>query len=132
MPSLVVFVEFPLNTPCDATRQSPTNGRECGCVGLWWGGTFPALQCTRIGWFRLSRMVSRAPIMEVSGMTTKGSLFPGMGNWKKFIPADFKNARFSSGYVSCTRVLPSARSAYQNKKWCRGPYNTDFKPNLRI
>ena len=92
MPSLVVFVEFPLNTPCDATSQPLT--LEVGCVG---GVTFPALQCTRIGWFRLSRMVSRAPMMEVSGMTTKGSLLPGMGNWKKFIPADSRNARFSSG-----------------------------------
>ena len=69
------------------------------------GDTFPALQCTRIGWFRLSRMVSRAPMMEVSGITTKGSLFPGMGNWKNCIPADSRNARFSSGYSSCTRVL---------------------------
>jgi hypothetical protein len=90
MPNLVVFVEFPLNTLCDAMSQP-------SCLWMCVGGTFPALQCTRIGWFRLSRMVSRAPMMEVLGMTTKGSLLPGMGNWKKFISADSRNARFSSG-----------------------------------
>ena len=96
MPSLGVFVESPLNSQCDATisQSRKRGGFENGVRERI---TFPALQCTRIGWFRLSRMVSRAPMMELSGMTTKGSLFPGMGNWKNFIPADSRNARFSSG-----------------------------------
>lgn len=88
----VAYIRYSAKTgvkahPCNFLKIPITHPVRC----------FPALQCTKIGWFRRSRIVTRAPMILVSGITTNGSLFPGMGNWKNWIPADARKARFSAG-----------------------------------
>ena len=78
-----VFEEFLLDIQFDAV-QPRLHDRLISSRKHWERRarrTFPLLQWMRSGWFRVSSRTAIAATILSSGIWTKGSLLPGIGNW---------------------------------------------------